>query len=71
MSRKRPNLDIAMSRCGCCDRSWRPKQGVVASRAFCPKCTVDRHAAAAARFELRSIAQSEVIGPYLLSRRTR
>lgn len=71
MGRKTPNLRLSLPRCGNCERHWRPAEGVVAAKAFCPKCSKSRREAAAAKFGLKQITQRDITGRFLLPRRLR
>lgn len=66
MSSKSPNLKLSLPQCSNCERHWRPKQGVVATRALCPKCAKQRRAQATRRFALSSVPAGGLGGAYLL-----
>lgn len=71
MTRKSPNLNLALPRCGNCGRHWRPAEGVVASKSFCKACAKERRAKAAAHFGLTPFTSREAKGPYRLPRALR
>lgn len=68
MSRKSPNLTLSLPKCRHCDRHWRPKWGVVATAAYCSKCSTERTATASAKLGLKNITGVDLSGSYLLPR---
>jgi hypothetical protein len=58
-------------KCRHCGRSWRPRLGVVASRAFCPRCSAERREIAARQLGLRPLRPEDFDGDYLLPRALR
>lgn len=61
-------LKVERPRCRCCGRAWLPPRGVVATDAYCSRCSSFRRDAAAVAFELSPLTAADAIGAYLLPR---
>lgn len=70
MTRK-VNRNVSLPRCRHCHRFWRPAEGVVASKAYCKKCSKERRVAATSALGLRPFSSVDITGPYLLPRHLR
>lgn len=62
------SLAVSSPTCRFCGRSWLPREGVVAGRAYCDHCAGERRAAALNAFGGRTPVVCDPSGAYLLPR---
>lgn len=62
---------FAKPKCRFCSTSWLPPMGVVAAKAFCPKCRDDRRHKAKQALGLKKVSSKDFDGKYLLPRSLR
>jgi hypothetical protein len=60
---------LQLPRCRHCQRLWKPRSDVVASRAYCSRCRADRRKIAQQAFELRPLTAEDLRGPFAPVRR--
>ena len=60
---------LQLPRCRHCQRLWKPRSGVVASQAYCYRCSNDRRKIAKDVFAFRPLTMDDLRGPYLQLKR--
>ena len=68
MSKRSPYLAAVLPRCRHCGRYWKPAEGVVASKSYCPLCSEARRTIAARVFGAGPVPPLEEGQRYILPR---
>jgi hypothetical protein len=71
MSKKSPNLALALPKCRHCGRYWRPPQSVHSYLGYCNRCRDQRRQTASAGHSLKRITAADLSGKYLLPTKLR
>jgi hypothetical protein len=62
---------IALPKCRHCHRTWKPRLGIVANKAYCRRCRNQRREVAKRVFGLRPLTTEELDRKYVLPRKLR